>query len=193
MTSTREKILSESLDLFSKKGYHGTSMREIAKAVGIKGSSIYNHFSGKEEIFSELFNYLAPNLNSGEIKARFMALDPLEVLNYFGRVVINEMQNQKKVKLLKIMLKENNNPVVKKRLQNRMGNNIESVINFFTRLQQQGKIKGDLDPEFTANEFVSALIYYRMRYLLFGLDSFDELKTATRRHIEFFWENVKAD
>ena len=64
VVSTREKILNQALELFAENGYHGTSMREIAKAVGIKGSSIYNHFSGKEEIFSELFNYLAPlNLN----------------------------------------------------------------------------------------------------------------------------------
>ncbi|MEC9490989.1 MAG: hypothetical protein UMU04_08555, partial [Halanaerobiales bacterium] len=117
--------------------------------------------------------------------------DPLETLNYFGDIVIKEMQNQKKVKLLKMMLKENNNPVVKKRLQGRMGNNIERVTIFFTRLQQEGEIKSNLDPEFTANEFVGDLIYYRMRYLLFELDSFEELKTATKRHISFFWENIR--
>ncbi|TDO90099.1 TetR family transcriptional regulator [Halanaerobium saccharolyticum] len=194
MASTREKILNESLDLFAENGYHGTSMREIAKAVGIKGSSIYNHFSGKEEIFSELFNYLAPlNLKSGKFRTKLQAaeVDPFETLNYFGDIVIKEMQNQKKVKLLKMMLKENNNPVVKKQLQGRMENNIERVTIFFTGLQQEGKIRSDLDPEFTANEFVGDLIYYRMRYLLFELDSFEELKTATKKHISFFWENIR--
>lgn len=196
MTSTREKILNEALDLFAENGYHGTSMREIAKAVGIKGSSIYNHFSGKEEIFSELFNYLAPlNLESEKFQAKFMAveLDPVETLNYFGSIMIEEMQDQKKVKLLKMMLKENNNPVVKKRLQIRMRNNIERVTAFFARLQQQGKIKSELDPEFTANEFVGALIYYRMRYLLFELDSFEEFSRVSKRHISFFWENIRVD
>jgi hypothetical protein len=102
------------------------------------------------------------------------------------------MQDQKKVKLLQIMLKENNNPVVKKRLQSRMKNNIERVTEFFVRLQQQRKIKSNLEPAFTANEFVSALIYYRMRYLIFELDSFEELKEATQKHICFFWENIRA-
>lgn len=36
--------------LFYEKGYHGTSMREIADAVGIKAGSLYNHFAGKQEI-----------------------------------------------------------------------------------------------------------------------------------------------
>jgi AcrR family transcriptional regulator len=192
--STREKILNQALDLFAEKGYHATSMREIAKAVGIKGSSIYYHFSGKEDIFSELFNYLAPlNLKAENFEAKFKSaeLNPIEILNYFAEVVIGEMQDQKKVKLLQIMLKENNNPVVKKRLQRRMESNIERMTKFFAHLQQQGKIKSDLDSEFIANEFGGGLIYYRMRYLLFELDSFEELKEATQKHICFFWENIR--
>jgi len=196
VASTRDKILNQALDLFAENGYHGTSMREIAKAVGIRGSSIYNHFSGKEEIFSELFNYLAPlNLKAEKIKFEFMetGVEPVEALNYLSSIVIEEMQDSNKVKLLKIMLKENNNPVVKKRLQRRMKNNIKIITEFFKKLQQQGRIKKNIAPEFTANEFVSALIYYRMRYLLFELDSFEELKTATQKHISFFWGNIKVD
>lgn len=54
-TSTKERIIYQSLKLFSQKGYDGVSMREIAAAVGIKGASIYNHFKGKEEIFTAIF------------------------------------------------------------------------------------------------------------------------------------------
>ena len=53
--TTKEKIVYESLKLFSKKGYTGVSMREIATAVGIKGASIYNHFKGKQEVFEAIF------------------------------------------------------------------------------------------------------------------------------------------
>lgn len=53
--STKQKIIEESLKLFSEKGYEGVSMREIASAVGIKGASIYNHFKGKEDIFQGIF------------------------------------------------------------------------------------------------------------------------------------------
>ena len=196
MASTRDEILEKSLELFSENGYHGTSMREIAAAVGIKGSSIYNHFDGKEDIFSELFSYLAPlNLREEDFQSKLMSAetDPVKILNYFGRIVIEEMQNSKKVKLLKMMLKENNNPVVKKKLQQRMKKNVGIVSEFFLSLQQQGKIRDDLDVEFIANEFVSSLIYYRMRYLLFELDSYQQLAEASRRHIDFFWKNIRVD
>jgi AcrR family transcriptional regulator len=52
---TKDKILQESLKLFSSKGYSGTSMNEIAEIVGIKKPSLYFHFKSKAEIFTKLF------------------------------------------------------------------------------------------------------------------------------------------
>lgn len=51
---TKEKIIWEALELFSSRGYGAVSMREIARAVGIRESSLYNHFSGKREIFDAI-------------------------------------------------------------------------------------------------------------------------------------------
>ncbi len=51
---TKDRILSVAMQLFSVKGYHAVSIRDIAGAVGIKESSIYNHFKGKQEIFDTI-------------------------------------------------------------------------------------------------------------------------------------------
>lgn len=53
---TKQLILTVSLELFTTKGYEGTSMDDIAKAVGIKKASLYSHFNGKESIFSSIFD-----------------------------------------------------------------------------------------------------------------------------------------
>jgi AcrR family transcriptional regulator len=52
--NTKDKILREALRLFSEKGFAAVSVRTIAKAVRIKESSLYNHFSGKEDIFTSI-------------------------------------------------------------------------------------------------------------------------------------------
>ncbi|MCX7708529.1 MAG: TetR/AcrR family transcriptional regulator [Clostridia bacterium] len=52
----KELILSKALDLFATKGYFGTSMEDIAQAVGIKKASLYSHYAGKENIFSAVFD-----------------------------------------------------------------------------------------------------------------------------------------
>ena len=65
--TTKEKIIFESLKLFSRKGYDGVSMREIASAVGIKGASIYNHFSGKEEIFKAILDEMGKRYEASAV------------------------------------------------------------------------------------------------------------------------------
>ena len=51
---TRQKILDKALELFSVRGYDSVSVGEIAKAVGIKAPSLYNHFPGKQAIFDAI-------------------------------------------------------------------------------------------------------------------------------------------
>lgn len=53
---TRERILREASRLFGKKGFHGTSTREIADAVEIRQPSLFHHFGSKREIMSELID-----------------------------------------------------------------------------------------------------------------------------------------
>ncbi len=48
---TKEKIVWEALELFSTRGYGAVSVRDIAAAVGIRESSLYNHFPNKRAIF----------------------------------------------------------------------------------------------------------------------------------------------
>lgn len=55
-TGTREKILYAAISLFAKNGYSSTSIRNIAKEVGIKASSIYNHFPSKEAIMDSIID-----------------------------------------------------------------------------------------------------------------------------------------
>ncbi len=51
---TKERISYEALTLFSKKGYKGTSVKDIADAVGIKDSSLYKHYKSKQEILDTI-------------------------------------------------------------------------------------------------------------------------------------------
>ena len=51
---TREKILDCAANLFASKGYTETSIRELASAVGMKESSIYNHFPSKIAILENI-------------------------------------------------------------------------------------------------------------------------------------------
>ena len=56
---TKQRILDAALELFSDHGFDTVSVGQIAKAVGIKAPSLYNHFSGKQAIFDAIFEATA--------------------------------------------------------------------------------------------------------------------------------------
>lgn len=62
---TDQRILEAATALFSEKGYHGTSMREVAAAVGIRAGSLYNHFPGKEDLLFQIAHGVMVELLEG--------------------------------------------------------------------------------------------------------------------------------
>ena len=47
---TEARLLEVASRLFYERGYYSSTMRDLAEQVGIKAASLYNHFSGKQEI-----------------------------------------------------------------------------------------------------------------------------------------------
>ncbi|HEX2051414.1 MAG TPA: TetR/AcrR family transcriptional regulator [Actinomycetota bacterium] len=52
----REDILKASLHLFAEKGFHGTSMRDIARAADITEGLIYHYFASKRDLFRAIID-----------------------------------------------------------------------------------------------------------------------------------------
>ena len=65
--TARDEILDAAAELFTTQGYANTSTRSIAEAVGIRQSSLYHHFSHKDDILEVL---LAGTVASGLAFAR---------------------------------------------------------------------------------------------------------------------------
>src|SRR3990170_3350064 len=50
----RQQIVEAAIDLFSRKGFRGTTTREIAEAAGISEAMIFKHFATKQELYSAI-------------------------------------------------------------------------------------------------------------------------------------------
>jgi TetR/AcrR family transcriptional regulator len=50
LVEVREKILLEATRLFAARGFEGTSLQDVADAVGVKKQSVLHHFPSKEEV-----------------------------------------------------------------------------------------------------------------------------------------------
>ncbi len=67
---TKERILEAALEMFSRKGYDGTNIRELTASLGLVKSSLYKHFESKEDIWNALLDkmiaYYAERFGSRE-------------------------------------------------------------------------------------------------------------------------------
>jgi AcrR family transcriptional regulator len=50
----RRQIVEAAIDLFSRKGFRGTTTREIAEAAGISEAMIFKHFATKQDLYSAI-------------------------------------------------------------------------------------------------------------------------------------------
>ena len=62
---TKKKILEVSLELFAQKGFDGVSVREIAKAVGVRESALYKHYKNKEDILDKIVEEMISSIRNG--------------------------------------------------------------------------------------------------------------------------------
>lgn len=78
---TKKEILDAAAEIFSLKGYHATSMQDIAKAVNLQKASLYHHVSSKQDILLELLDQALELLSEKILPiAKDAALSPDEKL-----------------------------------------------------------------------------------------------------------------
>jgi AcrR family transcriptional regulator len=56
LEKVRDEIEIAAISLFVKQGFHGTSVRDIAKAAGISPGGLYAHYDGKEGLFQAILH-----------------------------------------------------------------------------------------------------------------------------------------
>jgi AcrR family transcriptional regulator len=65
--SMKDRIIQEATRLFTERGYHGMSMREVAEACGVSKPALYYHFQDKDALFlAVLESYLEETARSLE-------------------------------------------------------------------------------------------------------------------------------
>ncbi len=53
----RRQLIEVAIDLFSRRGFNGTTTKEIAAAAGVTEAIIFRHFANKEQLYTALLNH----------------------------------------------------------------------------------------------------------------------------------------
>ncbi|MDQ3758036.1 MAG: TetR/AcrR family transcriptional regulator [Actinomycetota bacterium] len=72
----RHQLLDVALDVFADRGFHATSMDDIAEAAGVTKPVLYQHFSSKRALYLELLDEMGSQLRDAITKASVEAAGP---------------------------------------------------------------------------------------------------------------------
>jgi len=97
---TKDRLLEVAIDLFATRGYVGTSIRDIAGAMGMSISNIYHYYGSKEGILLAIFEQSAVRLLENLEQVAGLRIDPLERFELLLRTNLTlsgRFQNETKV------------------------------------------------------------------------------------------------
>jgi len=193
--NTKELILDKSLEFFSTHGYSGASIRQIARAVGIRESAIYNHYKSKEEIFLAILSQFKSKTLSEEIISDDLLEDlanPERFLKNFTKRLIDHWNKPEERKFIRLLLMEQ---------FTKIGSHVLSVSDYLVELRSICKmIFGEMikagivkrtGTEIIAEEFIAPLFLLRTEKMSGNDDK--ELSTIydiANKHVDFFWNAV---
>jgi TetR/AcrR family transcriptional regulator, cholesterol catabolism regulator len=86
--STKSRIANRATQLFVRNGYDGTSMRDLARKLGLRPSSIYGHVKSKQELLFRVMERLMDEVLARANEALSMGGEPQELVR---RLVISNV------------------------------------------------------------------------------------------------------
>ena len=193
---TRQAILDAALDLFADKGYFGTSLRDVAGAVGVRESALYNYFKSKEALFDALI--LAHEHTRSERLASLAGDGPIVdaqgVLERLALASLESFLDPREQKLFRLLMSDGLRLARTGRfnLHERLGSGPERMKALMRRLTSEGWLR-KADPDVLWMTFVGPLLLWRHMHAAGGdMPMIKNPRAFARQHVGQFFQGAGA-
>lgn len=202
-TQTKDKIFDTALDLFSKKGYDSVSVRTIASEVGIKESSIYNHYSSKKDILMSILNYFEEYFKGDPLDdeniRKLLEENPEEFYHQGSEMFKQQIFEEKILKIMKLIFVQmyQIDEVKEFFLREILGGSTDFWSDVFEILIQKNVIGSDCNPNKLA-EMYFGFSMFKLWEIFLKYDDFPKAEIEimfdeVEEHHKFLLDSVRAD
>jgi AcrR family transcriptional regulator len=158
-TDTHQRILEAGLEEFSRKGYVGATMREIARQADVAELTVFRHFGSKQRLFQEVhesFTFL-PMLRA--MLPRLGKLEYRQALTEIARTFLARLSERKD--LVRVMHAEMHlyPPAIRDIHHRTIEEMIFTLAEYFRKLQRRGAVRR-FDPVTGARAFLGMMFGY---------------------------------
>ncbi len=192
---TRQAILEAALDLFAQKGFFGTSLRDVATAVGVRESALYNYFPSKDALFEALL--LADQHSKVERLTSLAEERITDVQAFLEQLALEALESfaeQRQQQLFRIMMSDGIRLARDGRINlfEQLGDRRERMEVIMRRLVREGWLRA-ADPQMLAMSFAAPLFMFRhLDAIGADLPLIRRPADFARQHVEQFLRGASA-
>lgn len=158
---TREMILAQAAQLFSRQGYFGSSLSDIMHETGLEKGGIYNHFSSKEQLALEAFDHVIALLEQRIrrfLSGKTHAIDRLLALVSHFQSLIDDPIVVGGCPILNTAIEADDaHPALRDRARAAMDRLRDTIERIITRGIQRQEIRSEVDVDTFVTVFIATL------------------------------------
>jgi TetR/AcrR family transcriptional repressor of nem operon len=158
---TRQGIVAEAAQVFSKNGFAGTSLSDLMEATQLTKGGIYNHFGSKEQLALESFDYAADLMRQRLTEilktVRHSGERLIAVIEVFRSIIEQPMLEGGCLLLTTSVEADDTNPQLRERAQQAMDEWRIYITRTVTRGIEKGQIRPGTDSQMVATLLIASL------------------------------------
>lgn len=165
----RQRIVEAAVDLFSRKGFRGTTTREIAEAAGISEAMIFKHFATKQELYSAIIEAksITEELLARTAKAA-AAKDDAGVLRALGLTMLEQTEKDPTLMRLLLFSALEGHELSDIFFESRVRRLHEFLSSYIATRVAEGRFRA-VDALVSARGFIGMVVHYLLIHELFGV------------------------
>src|SRR5205814_10557537 len=162
---SRQDILRTAARLFQQRGYHATSMNDVASALKLSKGGLYHHFQSKDEILFNLMDHAMDVTQERVINGVRDIADPEERLRMLIRRHI-EVVLSVRDREITVMLHENHPlpPSLRRRINARKKDYVHFVESLIAEVQRARQSRGSVSPRAAGVALLGMINWIDERY-----------------------------
>jgi AcrR family transcriptional regulator len=189
MNITRDKIIQSALKLFSKKGFLGTTTKEIAKEAKIAEVTLFRYFNSKENLFIEVLRSQSFLPTLKDILPKIKKMEYKRALQTVAKYFLALLKNKKD--LICIMHAEMfKYPAEIREINIKMIHEVYLVFaSYLEDLKEKNVLKKDIDTTYASTAFFGMLLnlFIKKEFLKRKIN----FKKAVQTYIDIFYDGTR--
>ncbi|MBI0584056.1 MAG: TetR/AcrR family transcriptional regulator [Methanomassiliicoccus sp.] len=164
----RNSIMHAAMDLFRERGYHATTMEQIADRLGVSKATLYTYYKSKEDLLVTAIKD-APSTIMSVMRESLSRSDILDQSGSFFDGMMDIVRSYSPGLFFEVMSEASRNEVIRDAVNEDAESTVTVIVDLLEEQRENGRLRPDLDLEALARG-MSSLYYGLIASLILDSD-----------------------